>query len=407
MKDLDLGKLRIQRDAGGAVPSGARRTARPLWHWLVLAVAVLFIVWLLLPGTRAVQATQVVSAWPSQQYQVLSATGYVVARRQAAVAPKGTGRIEWLGVSEGDTVKAGDIVARMESIDVGAAYKAAIANTAVARAAVVNAQSELEDAQRNLDRIKVLFDKKLVSLLNLQDAQSRHSRGRSGHASALASLEAAKANEAQALSSVEYNVMRAPFDGVVISRAANVGDVVSSLSASADAKGAIVTIADMSTLEVDAEVSESSLAQIKTGQPCEIVLDAYPDRRYRGEVSVIVPTVNRSSATVTTKVRFLDTDASILPDMSARVAFLSQAVDSANQKSVLAASPEAVAEQDGQAQVFRVGEDGRVHAVAVQAGAMLGGVREISGGDLKVGDTLALGTDRLSDGQRVKLTESP
>lgn len=406
MKDLDLGKLRVSRDGRAGTPPPARKGISQRKLWIGGGVALLLI-WMIWPGPVPVQATQVVSAWPSQQFEVLNATGYVVARRQAAVAPKGTGRIEWLGVSEGDSVKAGDIVARMESIDVGAAYQAAVANTAVARAAVISSQSEMEDAQRNLDRMQLLFKKKLIPLLNLQDAQSRQSRAKSGHASALASLEAAKANEAHAKSAVEYNIMRAPFDGVVISRAANVGDVVSSLSAAADAKGAVVTIADMSTLEVDAEVSESSLSQIKAGQPCEIVLDAYPDRRYRGEVSVVVPTVNRSSATVTTKVRFLDTDASILPDMSARVAFLSQPVDSANQKPVMAVSPEAIVEKDGKAQVFRIGEDGRAQAVAVEAGVQLGGVRAISGGDIKVGDTLALAeAGRLSDGKRVKLVES-
>lgn len=406
MKDLDLGKLRVSRD-GRLSSSPAKKTLFSRRNLLLAGGGLLLAAWALVPGPVPVQTTQVVSAWPSQQFVMLNSTGYVVARRKAAVAPKGTGRIEWLGVSEGDFVKAGTVVARLEGIDVEAAYQAAVANTAVAVAGVASAQNELDDAQRNLDRINILFKKRLVSLMNLQDAKSRHARASAARASAQASLEAAKANEAHARSAVDYTVMRAPFDGVVIARAANVGDIVTSLSSAADAKGAAVVIADMSTLEVDAEVSESALAQIKAGQPCEIVLDAFPDRRYRGEVAVVVPAVNRSSATVTTKVRFLDTDPEILPDMSARVAFLSQAVDSANQQPVLAVSPEAVLEAEGKAQVFKTGADGRAEAVTVSAGRLLGGVREIAGEGLKLGDSLLLAAPgALKNGARIKLAES-
>lgn len=407
MKDLDLGKLRVSRDGRLSAQTSSRKGLFSRRNLLLAGGGLLIAAWALVPGPVPVQTTQVVSAWPSQQFVMLNSTGYVVARRKAAVAPKGTGRIEWLGVSEGDFVKAGTVVARLEGIDVEAAYQAAVANTAVAVAGVSSAQNELDDAQRNLDRVNILFKRRLVSLMNLQDAKSRHARASAGRASAQASLEAAKANELHARSAVDYTVMRAPFDGVVIARAANVGDIVTSLSSAADAKGAAVVIADMSTLEVDAEVSESALAQIKAGQPCEIVLDAFPDRRYRGEVAVVVPAVNRSSATVTTKVRFLDTDPEILPDMSARVAFLSQAVDSANQQPVLAVSPEAVLETEGKAQVFKTGADGRAEAVTVSAGRLLGGVREIAGDGLKLGDSLLLAAPgALKNGARIKLAES-
>lgn len=400
MNDIDLGKLRVNRD-GKAAPKASGKRGLQRKH-LLIGAGVLLLVYVLVPSAAPVQTTQVVTAWPSQQYLLLNSTGYVVARRKAAVASKGTGRVEWLGVSEGDTVKEGTVVARLESRDVEATFRAAAANTAVAAAALTTAQNELEDAQRNLERFNVLFKKKLVSLLNMQDAKSRHARAVASQASAKAALDAAKANEEYARSGVEYTQIRAPFDGVVISRSANVGDIVTPLSSAADAKGAVVVMADMSTLEVDAEVSESSLASIKVGQPCEIVLDAFPDRRYRGEVSVVVPAVNRSSATVTTKVRILDADASILPDMSARVGFLSQAVDVANQKPVLAANPEAIAGEGADSRVYVVDAEGRVRAVPVKAGVQLGGVREIQG-ELKTGETLVLNPGSLRDGKRVKL----
>ena len=402
MNNIDLDKLRVHR--GVAAPQAALRGGFSRKHWLWGAAAVVVVGYLLLPKAVAVQSTQVVSAWPSQQYLLLNSTGYVVARRKAAVASKGTGRVEWLGVSEGDFVKEGTVVARLERRDVEASYQAAVANTAVAAAQVATVQSELDDAERNLQRTTVLFNRKLVSLFNLQEAKSRQARARANHQSAEASLAAARANESYAKSNLDYTEIKAPFDGIVISRSANVGDIVTPLSSAADAKGAVVVMADMSSLEVDADVSESSLAQIKVGQPCEIVLDAFPDRRYRGEVSIVVPTVNRSSATVTTKVRFLDADAEILPDMSARVAFLSKPVEAA-QKAVLAANPSAIVEGEGGSHVYRIGDDGRAHAVPVQAGALLGGVRAIQG-ELKVGDALVLDPAKLGDGSRITLAEA-
>lgn len=399
MKDLDLGKLRVDRSGNGTAP--ARRGWRlRAWHWLAGA-GILAAAWWVMPKPVEVQTTQVVSAWPSQQYQLLNATGYVVAQRKASVSSKGTGRVEWLGVNEGDHVAEGTVVARLESHDVEASYHAAVANTAVAASALPSAQNEVDDAQRNLDRTTILFDKKLVSLLNVQDAASRLARAKAGRASAQASLEAARANEDVARSNLEYTRIRAPFDGVVISRSANIGDIVTPLSSAADAKGAVLVLADMSTLEVDADVAESALSSIKIGQPCEIVLDAFPDKRFRGEVSIIVPTVHRASATVTTKVRILDPDPKILPDMSARVAFLSQPVD-AEQKPVLAVSPDAILKHDGGAEVYVVGADAHVHAITVSSGALLGGVQAIAGA-LKAGDILVLNpAGRVRDGTVVK-----
>lgn len=404
MNDINLDKLRVKRGNSAAPKTSAKKDWR---KWLMVGGAVLFVGYLLMPKAATVQLTQVVSAWPSQQYQVLNATGYVVAQRKAAVASKGTGRVEWLGVNEGDFVKAGTVVARLESGDVAASYQAAIANSKVAAAGLASAQNEMQDADRNFDRVTILFNRKLVSLLNLQDAKSRKSRVTSSLQSAEASLAAARANELLAKTNLDATQIVAPFDGTVISRSANVGDIVTPLASAADAKGAVLAMADLTTLEVDADVSESSLSQIKAGQPCEIVLDAFPDRRYRAEVRVIAPTVNRASATVTAKVRFIDVDPSVLPDMSARVTFLSQAVSAGADKPVLAVSPSAVVEADGAAHVFQASVDGRVHAVAVQAGAMLGGVRAIIG-SLKVGDTLVLAPGKhLSDGDRIKLADAP
>jgi RND family efflux transporter MFP subunit len=398
---IDLDKLRLRRDTTVAAPS-RRRTRLRAWHGVAAGIA-LAVAARLVPTTAEVQTTQVVSAWPSQQFQLLNATGYVVAQRKASVSSKGTGRVAWLGVNEGDHVAAGALVARLENDDMEASYRAAQADIGVAAAALPAAENEVQDAQRNLDRSIELYKQHFVTLLNLQEAQTRMNRARSGQIGAKALLDAAKAQADVALSNLENTRIRAPFDGVVISRSANVGDIVTPLSAAADAKGAVLMMADMSSLEVDADVSESVLATIKLGQPCEIALDAFPDKRFRGEVAVVVPTVHRASATVTVKVRILDPDGSILPDMNARVAFLSQAVDAAQQHPVLALSPEAIAHRGADDVVFVVGSDDRLRQISVRPGPLLGTVRQVSGA-LKAGDNLVLNPGSgLKDGSAVSL----
>lgn len=406
MNDSDLSKLRVDRRDSGLRRGSAGRSwwRRVLWTLVVLA-AILAVPLFLLWSPTKVQTTLVVSASPSQAYLLLNSTGYVVARRKAAVASKGTGRVEWIGPSEGDFVKAGTVVARLENSDVRATLQASAANTAVAAAALVTARTELADAQRNLDRANTLYDKRLIPLLTRQEAESRSARAVASIASAKAALDAARANELYARSGVDNTEIRAPFDGTVISRSANIGDIVTPLSSAADAKGAVLVMADMTTLEVDAEVSESALASIHIGQPCEIVLDAFPDKHYRGEVSVIVPTVHRASATVTTKVRILDKDPAILPDMSARVSFLSQAI-AEDQTPVLAVNPQAIVNRGAQPVVYVLQPDGRVRVQAVTVGASLGGVRAVEGA-LKVGDALVLEPGpRLHDGSRTVRAEA-
>jgi len=404
VNDIDLSKLKVERQASAA----PKLLQRSRWRWWHAALVVLLgvLAWrLVFPAPVLVQTTQVVSAWPSQQYLMLDATGYVVARRKAAVASKGTGRVEWLGASEGDHVKAGTVVARLESNDVSAGYQAAAANSDVAATAVGSALTELNDADVNLQRVSILYNKGLVPQVNQREAMSRFSRAKAAVTSARASLAAARANQDNARSAVDNTEIRAPFDGVVIARSANVGDIVTPLSSAADAKGAVMVMADMSTLEINADVSESSLSSIRVGQPCEITLDAFANRRFRGEVSAIVPTINRASATVTTKIRILDADAGILPDMSARVSFLSQAVSASDRQAVLAADPKAIRGGESGSEVLVVTADHTVQVRKVVLGTALGDVVALRGA-LKVGDVLVLAPgESLASGDRVTVAE--
>ena len=384
MPEPGLEQLRIDRSSPAARPRRRKRL------WLVIAAAVLLLAAGALAsryaGETAVETVSVTTAYPYQAVTLLNAAGYVVAQRKAAIASKATGRLEWLGVVEGSAVKEGEIIARIENRDVSASAEQARANAAVARA-------ELHDAEAAFRRAQELVAQKYISPSALDAAEARYLKAKAG-------VGAAQAGARVAEVAVEQTLIRAPFDGVVLTKNANVGDTVTPFSASLDTKGAVVTVADMSTLEVEADVSESNLQKIKVNQPCEIQLDAFPEMRFRGVVSRLVPTVDRSKATVMTKVRFVERDPRILPEMSAKVAFLSKEVPEAERKPQTVVNPAAVATRDGVSVAFVVAE-GRARAVAVQTGERLGEAVAVSG--VKAGDKLVLRPDdKLRDGAAVK-----
>ncbi len=378
----DIAKLRIDRSLA---PVRASRRRRWLWIGSFAAIAVALAAWYAAqPRTVAVQTTAVVTSYPSQQFVVLNATGYVVAQRKAAIASKATGRLEWLGVAEGSRVKAGEIIARLDNRDVVAQAQSAEANVRAVRAALAQAQAEEWEAATTLKRNEDLLAKGFVSQSLVDTAKARADRAVAGVANAKAAIGVAEANARNAQVAVDYTQIRAPFDGVIVSKSANVGDMVTPFSSAADSKGAVVNMADMSTLEVEADVSESSLAKIKVGQPCEITLDALPDTRFRGRVSRMVPTVDRAKATVMTKVQFDAIDPRILPEMSAKVSFLSQDVTAAQQQPLVAVSPDALVAR-GDSDVLFVVRDGKAAEVRIVRGAKIGDLVAISG-DVHAGE---------------------
>jgi RND family efflux transporter MFP subunit len=374
----DLAKLAIHRDLAQATHRRRRR------RWLALGACVALAgaaaAWYVnSPRALVVQTTPVVIAYPSQQFVVLNATGYVVAQRKAAIASKATGRLVWLGVAEGSRVKAGEIIARIDSRDVVAQADSARANVLAARAALDQAFAEERDAQAQLKRNLDLLGKGFVSQATVDTAKWRADRAVAGIANAKAAIGVAEANARNAEVAVDYTQIRAPFDGIILSKSANVGDMVTPFSSAADSKGAVVTMADMSTLEVEADVSEASLARVAVGQPCEITLDALPGERFRGRISRMVPTVDRAKATVMTKVQFEAIDPRILPEMSAKVAFLSKEVTRDEQRPLVAVSPEAIATRAGSSAIFVVRDDIAVR-VPVTPGVAVGGLVAIEGG---------------------------
>jgi len=402
-----LNALRIDRSAPAA------RTRRP-WGWIVAGGVLLAggVAWWLAPKPVAVQTTAVVTATASQQHVLLTASGYVVAQRRAAVASKATGRLVALNVREGSVVREGELIARIDDSDVQAAIVAAEATVRQAEAGVRQAEVELANARAELGRSQGLQAQGFISPQAVDVVQTRAQGAQAAVAAARASLAAAQAQVKVQQVARSFTDIRAPFDGVVLVKNANVGDIITPLSSAAGTQGAVVTMADMTTLEVEADVSEGSLSKAQIGQPVEIALDALPGVRFIGEVGSIVPTVDRAKATVTTKVRFKQLDPRVLPEMSAKVAFLSQPITQADLQPLLAVPPGALAQHEGQAVVWQVVTDASdatlqtVQPVPVKAGRTLGEVREITpvkAGALKAGDKLVAQPDaRLQPGTRVR-----
>ncbi|MBX9869574.1 MAG: efflux RND transporter periplasmic adaptor subunit, partial [Burkholderiaceae bacterium] len=316
-----LQQLQIKR--GGNLGKKKRR-----WGWWITLLVILIAaaVFLLMPRQVEVQATSVVTTYPSQQYAQLTASGYVVAQRRAAVASKATGRLVQLNVREGSVVKQGDLIARLDASDVQASILQAQAGIRQAEAGVAQANVELVNANIELKRSQSLRAQGFLSPQGLDNANNRVEAAQAAVKSAQSAVAVARAQLKVQQVNQDFTEIRAPFDGVVLVKNANVGDIITPFSSAAGSQGAVVTMADMSTLEVEADVSESNLAKAKTGQPVEITLDALPDNRFRGSIVGIVPTVDRAKATVMTKIRFDHLDPRILPEMSAKVTILSQAI---------------------------------------------------------------------------------
>lgn len=403
MTEADLSKLRIERGDGASVSGNARRRRkRILWIIGLFVVASAIAAALRFGATVTVEVATVSSAYPSQAYTRLNATGYVVAQRKAAVASKATGRLEWLGVREGSRVKEGDVLARLENLDVTAQMEQAAANVRLAQANLEQGRAELDEAERALKRSRELLERKFVSQSAHDTAIARYEKARAVIAGQKAAIAVAQANFRVAKIAVEQTLIRAPFDGVVLTKNANVGDVITPFSSAMGSQAAVVTMADMSTLEVEADVGESNLSKVRIDQPCEIQLDALPDLRFRGVLHRLVPTVDRSKATVTAKIRFVDNDPRILPEMAAKVAFLSREVPAGERSPRTVVQPGAVVTRDGREVVFVV-KDGKAIETSVQTAGRIGEMVEVTKG-VKAGEKVVLNPPRtLRDGSTVSL----
>jgi RND family efflux transporter MFP subunit len=402
MEKEDLSKLKIDKSKVVFRP----RKRRKLLYLALIVIFIPIIGWLYANGifdpSAQVQVATVTQIYPSQAFTVLNASGYVVPQRKSALASKVTGRLIWLGVEEGSHVKKDQVIARLENQDVSASKDQAAANVNVARFSLEQAQAELRDATLSFDRNKELLSRGVIARQAYDSALARYEKAVAAVATAEATIKASTAMLEGAEVLLEYTLIRAPFDAVVLTKDADVGDIVTPLGAAANAKASVVTIADMNSLEVEADVSESNLNQIRVGQPCEIQLDALPDLRFRSEIQMIVPTADRSKATVMVKVRFLDKDSRILPEMSAKVAFLSRPATGEEKKPRTALNQAALINRKDRKVVFLVKGD-KVVETPVSLGIPIGDMIEVLEG-VKVGDQIVLNpSDRLHNGSKIKI----
>jgi HlyD family secretion protein len=397
----DLSKLTISRDQKAF---SGKKSGRKKW-WIIAALVVVAIgafVSLRGSGPQQIEAGIVASAYPSQAFTVLNATGRVSARTKAAVSTKATGRLEYLGVQEGSIVKAGDLLARIENRDVTASLDQAQASLRAATANLEQGLAELRDAEGNMKRSEDLVKKNFISSSTFDAALARFDKAKASVASFNGAIGVAEANVRAARVTVEQTLIRAPFDGVVLTKNANVGDIITPFSSAADSKGAVVNMADMSTLEVEADVSEVSLGKINVDQPVEIQLDAFPDLRLLGKVSRIVPTVDRSKATVLVKIEFVEKDKRVLPDMSAKVSFLQRELKAEERKPVTAVQQAAITKRDGKDVLFVIDDKNIVKQTDIVVAGKVGDLVQVSA--VKPGDKVVLSpTEKLKDGGAVTI----
>ena len=386
----DLSKLRIDRDSEGKESSSRVR----MIVIVLVAIAALVTGYFLYTGplkpATEVKVTTVNAVHPAQASSVLNASGYVVAQRQADVASKATGKLELLVVEEGTVMKKGQMIGKLESRDVEAALAQAKADLQVAVAS-------LAEAKANYERRKTLEGQKLISKDEYDLAEAQYKRSVAGVAAAEARVRAAQVD-------VENTFIRAPFDGTVLSKSADVGEIVAPFGSAGNSKGAVVSMADMESLQVEADVSESNIERVSAEQPCEITLDAFPEKRYRGVVHMIVPTADRAKATVLTKVRFIDKDERVLPEMSAKVAFLAEQIseEQAAARPKITVDPTAVVQRENRNVVFLVREQ-HVILTPVTLGDKVGSLLEVTQG-VSPGDQVVVNPPNdLKTGTKIKV----
>jgi len=392
-KNTDLSSLKIdrsERNGGSGSNIKLYKTLAALILIIVIILGGYLIYNSIFTSAVEVKLTEAVLQSPSQSSASLIASGYVVAQRKAAVASKGTGRLVYLGVVEGDKVKKDQIIAKLEDSDVKAQLESAEANLELNKAG-------LTDAKNTYDREKALFRTGSASQSDLDAAEAKYKQ-------VLASIDVAKANVDGAQVALENTIIRAPFDGTVLTKDADVGEIVAPFGASINTKGAVVTIADMSSLQVEADVSESNIEKITPDQNCTIILDAYSNYSYPAYVAKIVPTADRTKATVLVKVAFKKYDSKVLPEMSAKVLFLSNLDKQAltNEKAVLVIPQTAVANKDGKQIVYIVKNDKAVE-MTITTGRQFGSYVEVKSG-IENGDKVIDNvTDKIKDGIKVKV----
>ena len=405
-----LKELRLERSKGPAPPPPSRR-GRWIVLGLVAVAAVAVVAWLVSGRDRAVEVgtapVVAISGAGNASASVLDASGYVVARRMATVSAQITGRVKEVTIEEGMRVEAGQVMATLDPIDADAQRRLYASQAEAARSQIDSIGAQLREAEANAERLGPLVRQQLVSQAQYDQAVAQRDALRAQLA--VTRRNAQVAGEQLRISEVnlDHTVVRAPFSGVVIAKAAQPGEIVSPLSAGGGfTRTGIGTIVDMDSLEVEVEVNESFIGRVQPKMPIQATLNAYPDWQIPGEVIAIIPTADRSKATVKVRVALAVKDPRIVPDMGVRVSFLEAArPQQAAQPKGVRAPGAAVVERDGAQVAFVVGDEDTVQQRALKVAGKLGDDVHVTEG-LDAGETVVLDPPaELKDGAKVVLAE--
>lgn len=413
-KDALIGQLRIDRDAQRPKRPRGGGSGGLLW-WIVAGLALLAIVglaawWMIAqPGRIPVKAATAQAASASDGASgasLLDATGYVVARREATVSSKVTGQVAEVMVEEGQMVQEGQVIARLDPSNARAALAQSAAQVSQAEANVRLAQAALNDANIKYGRYQGLAGQGVVAAQAIDDAKTQVDSAREQLAVDSQAVGVARAGLGVAQRSLDDTVVRAPFTGVVTAKSAQPGEIVAPVAGGGFTRTGICTIVDMDSLEVDVDVAESFINRVAQGMPTSIRLDAYPDWDIPGSVIAVIPTADRSKATVTVRVGMNTKDARVVPDMGARVSFLTpKATGAALTRRGVIVPTDAVETGNGDnTGVVYVIANGRAERRAVRLGARESAGQVLLSG-VSPGDEVAEGDfSQLHDGAKVRVT---
>lgn len=396
-----LNALRIDRSAA------PRRKLLRRWPlWVGLAVVLALIVGAgVLGRTPSVRVAEVREARPGEQQTELTAAGYVSSRRRSVIAPQVAGRLVEVAVDEGDAVKEGQVLARLDDRDARVASARAQAELQAASQRLIAAQASATRARSDLGRAERLAKAEVVTRANLEEAQATARASSAEEQAAAAQLIAARRSAEAAALQLSHSVVRAPFAGTVVRKLADEGAVLAPAALEQENIGGIVELVDLSALEVEAEVSEEQLPRIEVAQPALVFLDAYPDQAFPAKVRSIRPTIDRSKATAVVNVAFDEIPPGVLPDMGSRVAFLKEAVPPealAKKDAALRVPASAVVGSGGQAAVWVV-QDGRLKRQPVQVARKVGDEVALARGPAPGTQVVVSPEGNLRPGRKVKV----
>jgi RND family efflux transporter MFP subunit len=376
------------------------------WLWILLLLAMLGgAAWWLTVGKAAkpvaVKTATVVLQAPAAA-SILDATGYVVARRRATVSAKITGKIAEVFIEEGQRVKDNEILAKLDSTDANAQLKLAQSQLDSARSQLADLQVQLAQAQRDLSRQDELIGRKLTSTQAAEQARANVDSLKARLSTQHLQIEVAEQSLRFGQVNVDNTVVRSPFAGVIVAKTAQPGEIVSPMSSGGFTRTGIGTIVDMDSLEIEVDVNESYIGRVQPGQPIDAKLNAYPDWAIPAEVIAIIPTADRSKATVKVRIAIKLKDPRIVPEMGVRVAFLTERQTAAKPDTPQVLAPASAIRQTGDTAEVFVLADGIVRRQVVKLGGSIGENRQILSG-LRGGERLVLEPAAgLKDGDKVE-----